>query len=67
MPAKETTLKAAIEKLATADGRSVNQSASQAAESYFAGRRGRGDVDKALAFLSRSGGEVPRLEDQLPD
>ena len=37
------------------------------AESYFTARRGRGDLDKALAFLSRPGGELPRPEDQLPD
>ncbi|MCX6604106.1 MAG: toxin-antitoxin system HicB family antitoxin [Acidobacteria bacterium] len=71
------SLKAAIEKLAAADGTSMNQflvmaaaeklTAIQTAESYFAARRGHGDVDKALAFLSRTGGESPRLEDQLPE
>lgn len=71
------SLKAAIETLAAADGTSMNQflvmaaaeklTAIQTAESYFAARRGRGDVDKALAFLSRPGGEPPRSEDQLPD
>ena len=70
-------LKAAIEKMAEADGTSMNQflvmaaaeklTAIQTAESYFAGRRGRGDVDRALAFLSRPGGEPPRSEDQWPD
>jgi hypothetical protein len=39
----------------------------QTAESYFAARRGRGDLNKALAFLSRPGGEPPRPEDQTPD
>ncbi len=72
-----TSLKAAIEKLAEADGTSMNQflvmaaaeklTAIQTAESYFAAHRGRGDRDKALAFLSRAGGETPRPEDQLPD
>ncbi len=71
------SLKAAIEKLAAADGTSMNQflvmaaaeklTAIQTAESYFAARRGRGDLDKALAFLSRPGGEPPRPEDQLAD
>lgn len=85
MPTKETTfslrlptsLKAAIEKLATVDGTSMNQflvmaaaeklTAIQTAEGYLVGRRGRGDVDEALAFLSRAGGETARLEDQLPE
>ena len=69
------SLKAAIEKLAEADGTSMNQflvmaaaeklTAIQTAESYFAARRGRGDLDRALAFLSRPGGEPPRIEDQF--
>jgi uncharacterized protein (DUF1778 family) len=71
------SLKAAIEKLAEADGTSMNQflvmaadeklTAIQTAESHFAAHRGRGDLDKALTFLSRLGGESPRPEDQLPD
>ncbi len=71
------SLKAAIEKLAEADGTSMNQflvmaaaeklTAIQTAESYFTERRGRGDRDKALAFLSRPGGEPPLPEDQLPN
>jgi hypothetical protein len=71
------SLKAAIEKLVAADGTSMNQflvmaaaeklTAIQTAESYFAAGRGRGDLDKALVFLSRLGGEAPRPEDQLPD
>ena len=71
------SLKAAIEKLAEADGTSMNQflvmaaaeklTAIQTAESYFATRRGRRDLDKALAFLSRPGGEPPRPEDQMED
>ncbi len=71
------SLKAAIEKLAEADGTSMNQflvmaaaeklSAIQTAESYFGARRGRGDRDKAIAFLSRPGGVPPSPEDQLPD
>jgi hypothetical protein len=45
---------AAAEKLA----------AIQTAETFFAQRRERGDVDKALAFLSRQGGETPRSGDE---
>jgi hypothetical protein len=47
---------AAAEKLA----------AIQTAESFFAERRERGDVEKALAFLSRKGGEAPRPGDEMP-
>jgi hypothetical protein len=36
----------------------------QTAETFFAERRGRGDVDRALAFLSRKGGEQPRGGDE---
>jgi hypothetical protein len=45
---------AAAEKLA----------AIQTAETFFAQRRERGDVDKALAFLSRQGGETPSSGDE---
>jgi hypothetical protein len=38
----------------------------QTAETYFAALRGRGNRDAALAFLSRSGGEPPRADDE-PD
>ncbi len=34
------------------------------AETFFTQRRDRGDVDKALAFLSRQGGEAPRSGDE---
>lgn len=69
------SLKAAIEKLAAADGTSMNQflvmaaaeklTAIQTAESFFAARKGRGDKAAALRFLTRSGGEPPRPEDHL--
>ena len=36
------------------------------AESYFAALRGRGNVEEAVAFLSRSGGEPPRAGDERP-
>ena len=70
------SLKAALEKIAAADGSSMNQflvmaaaeklAAIQTAETFFAQRRERGDVEKALAFLSRKGGEAPRAGDEMP-
>jgi uncharacterized protein (DUF1778 family) len=69
------SLKAAVERIAAADGTSMNQflvmaaaeklSAIQTAETYFAGLRGRGDLNEALAFLSRPGGEPPRSGDDI--
>ena len=56
------SLKSAVERLAAADGTSMNQflvmaaaeklSAIQTAEAYFSARRGRGDRAATLAFLS---------------
>lgn len=70
------SLKAALEKIAAADGSSMNQflvmaaaeklAAIQTAETFFAQRRERGDVEKALEFLSRKGGEAPRSGDEMP-
>ncbi|MBY0505972.1 MAG: toxin-antitoxin system HicB family antitoxin [Bryobacteraceae bacterium] len=69
------SLKAAVERMAAADGTSMNQflvmaaaeklSAIQTAEAYFAARRGKGDRKAALAFLSRAGGESPRSGDEI--
>ena len=69
------SLKAALEKIAAADGSSMNQflvmaaaeklASIQTAETFFAERRARGDVEQALAFLSRKGGETPRAGDVL--
>ncbi|MBI3208475.1 MAG: toxin-antitoxin system HicB family antitoxin [Candidatus Solibacter usitatus] len=69
------SLKAAVERMAEAEGTSMNQflvmaaaeklASIQTAESYFAARRGRGNLDQALAFLSRSGGEPPRSGDEI--
>ena len=63
------SLKAAVERMAAADGTSMNQflvmaaaeklSAIQTAEAYFSSLSGQGDRDAALAFLSRDGGETP--------
>jgi uncharacterized protein (DUF1778 family) len=68
------SLKAAIEKLAAADGTSVNQflvmaaaeklTAIQTDESFFAARKGRGDKATAIRFLTRSDGEPPRAGDE---
>jgi hypothetical protein len=44
------SLKAAVERMAAADGTSVNQFL---------------DREAALAFLSRGGGETPRSEDEI--
>ena len=70
------SLKAAIEKLAAADGTSMNQflvmaaaeklTAIQTAEAFFAERKGRGDKEAAIRFLTRSGGEPPRPDDEMP-
>jgi hypothetical protein len=51
---------AAAEKLATIQG------ADPAAERFFAERRGRGDPDAAIRFLTREGGEPPRPGGELP-
>ncbi len=68
------SLKAAIEKLAAAEGTSMNQflvmaaaeklTAIQTAESFFAERQGRGDKVAAVRFLTRPGGVPPRLGDE---
>ena len=70
------SLKVALEKLAAADGISVNQflvsaaaeklSAMQTAEAFFAERKGRGNKEAAIRFLTRAGGEPPRPGDELP-
>jgi len=69
------SLKAAVERMAEADGTSMNQflvmaaaeklAAIQTAETYFAALRGRGNRSEALAFLSRCGGEPPRSGDEI--
>ena len=69
------SLKAAVERMAEAEGTSMNQflvmaaaekmAAIQTAETYFAAFRGRGDMNEALAFLSRPGGEPPRPDDEI--
>jgi hypothetical protein len=71
------SLKAAVEKLAEADGTSMNQflvmaaaeklTAMRTAAAFFAERKGRGNRDAAIHFLTRSGGEPPHPADELPD
>ncbi len=70
------SLKAAIEKLAAADGTSMNHflvmaaaeklSAMQTTEKFFAAREGHADKAAAIAFLTRSSGEPSRPGDE-PD
>ena len=69
------SLKAAVEKIAAADGTSMNQflvmaaaeklSAITTAETFFAERKGRSDPEAAIRFLTRPGGKAPRPEDEL--
>jgi len=70
------SLKAAVEKMAQDEGTSMNQflvmaaaeklTAIKTAEAWFAERRGCGNLNQALAFLSRDGGEPPAPADE-PD
>jgi len=70
------SLKAAVEKMAAADGTSMNQflvmaaaeklSAITTAEVFFSERKGRSNPAAAIQFLTRIGGEAPHTDDQLP-
>lgn len=70
------SLKTALERVASADGTSMNQflvmaaaeklASIETAEKFFKERAERSDVDSALAFLSRAEGEPPQKEDQMP-
>lgn len=69
------SLKAAVEAQAEADGTSMNQflvmaaaeklTALRTAEEFFAERKGRGDKAAAIRFLTRKGGEAPRVGDEV--
>jgi len=69
------SLKQGAEQVAREDGTTLNQfivsavaeklSAMKTAD-YFVDRAKRGDVQGALAFLSRAGGQPPVDEDRLP-
>jgi hypothetical protein len=41
--------------------------AMRTAEAFFAERKGRGEKDAAIRFLTRAGGEPPRPGNELPD
>lgn len=71
------SLKAAVERMAAADGTSMNQflvmaaaeklSAIQTAEAFFAEHKGRGDPDAAIRFLTRPDGLPPQMGDERPE
>jgi hypothetical protein len=70
------SLRSRIEKLAEADGISLNQyiamtlaekiGASQQRD-FFAERQSRADMADLMVFLNREGGDPPREGDELPD
>jgi hypothetical protein len=69
------SIKSEAEKLATAEGTSLNQFlpgavaeevAALRTDSYLAERRGRADWEAFDRLMSRSGGEPPRAGDELP-
>lgn len=69
------SLKAAVEAQAAADGTSMNQflvmaaaeklTALRTAEAFFAERKGRGDREATVRFLTRKGGEAPQVGDEV--
>lgn len=71
------SLKAAVERIAAAEGTSMNQffvmaaaeklSAIQSADAFFAARKGHGDPDAAIRFLTRPDGAAPQAGDELPE
>ena len=67
------SIRAGIERLSKQDGISINQFASIAvaeklaimqAETYFAERIARADLEAFDQLMSRSGGQAPRAEDE---
>ena len=69
------SLKTGAEQVAREDGTTLNQFivsavaeklAAMKTADYFAQRAQRGDVNAALAFLSRPGGQAPEGQDVLP-
>ena len=68
------SLKQSVEQIAKDDGTSLNQfivtavaeklSAIKTAD-YFANRAKQGDINAALAMLSRAGGEPPQVDDKI--
>lgn len=70
------SIKSEAEKLAAAEGTSLNQFVATAVAekvaalrtaSYFAERRGRADWEAFDRLMSRKGGEPPCLGDELPE
>jgi hypothetical protein len=70
------SIKAEAERLAAADGTSLNQFVATAVAekvaalrtaSYFAERRGRTDWAAFDRLMARPGGAAPRIDDLLPD
>ena len=70
------SIKSEAEKLAAAEGTSLNQFVAMAVAekvatlrtaSYFAERRGRADRQAFARLMSRKGGEPPRPGDEMPE
>ena len=70
------SIKAEAERLAASEGTSLNQFVATAVAekvaalrtvSYFAERRGRVDWAAFDRLMTRDGGELPRLGDEVPD
>ena len=71
-----SAFKQSVEQAAREDGTSLNQFivtaiaeklAALKTVEYFRERAKRGDLEAALALLSRKGGELPQEGDELPD
>jgi hypothetical protein len=71
-----SSLKAGAEQVAREDGTTLNQFivsavaeklAAMKTADYFQERARMGDLDAALAFLRRAGGQPPTDDDRLPD
>ena len=69
------SIKAEAERLAAEDGTSLNQFVATAvaekigalrAADYFAARKGRGGREAFCRFMTRDGGEPPRVGDEMP-
>lgn len=70
------SVKAEAERLAAADGTSLNQFvatavaeklAARRTAAFFEDRRGKGDSAAFRAILTRAGGQPPAEDDRLPD
>ena len=71
------SLKAAIEEFLAPDGTALGQflvlaaaeklAAVKTPGTFFAQRKGQGDADAAIRFLTRPDSEPPRAEDEYPE